>query len=82
MSSPDRSAAGSDPAEPLAQLGEWELIRRLGAFAAPGRFDDDAALVVPPAGMALVVNTDVLVEGVHFSEATTAPRRATTLLRT
>jgi thiamine-monophosphate kinase len=73
LGSPDRSATGSDLAEPLAQLGEWELIRRLGAFAAPGRFDDDAALVVPPAGMALVVNTDVLVEGVHFSEATTAP---------
>jgi thiamine-monophosphate kinase len=58
--------------ETLAQLGEWELIRRLGAFAVPGRFDDDAALLLPPAGQALVVNTDVLVEGVHFSEATTA----------
>lgn len=60
-------------AETLAQLGEWELIRRLGSFAPPGRFDDDAALLLPPAGQALVVNTDVLVEGVHFSDATTAP---------
>jgi thiamine-monophosphate kinase len=66
-------AAGSDADETLAQLGEWELIRRLGAFAAPGRFNDDAALLEPPAGEALVVNTDVLVEGVHFSAATTAP---------
>ncbi len=73
MAAPDRPAAGSGVIETLAQLGEWELIRRLGAFAAPGRFNDDAAVLEPPAGEALVVNTDVLVEGVHFSEATTAP---------
>lgn len=73
MGSSDPSTAGADAATPLAALGEWELIRRLGAFAAPGRFDDDAAVVTPPPGQALVVNTDVLVEGVHFSAATTAP---------
>ena len=72
MTSPQASGAGSDPGARLAQLGEWELIRRLGAFATPGRFDDDAALLVPPPGKALVVNTDVLVEGVHFSDATTS----------
>ncbi|MFM7266802.1 MAG: AIR synthase related protein, partial [Cyanobium sp.] len=65
--------------ETLAELGEWELIRRLGAFAPAGAFDDDAALLalpangsVSPAHQALVVNTDVLVEGLHFSDATTA----------
>ncbi|MFM9100460.1 MAG: hypothetical protein ACKOPS_03610, partial [Cyanobium sp.] len=76
----------------LADLGEWELIRRLGAFAPAGAFDDDAALLdgfmeeaaeegarqgarqgAPQReATGLVVNTDVLVEGVHFSEATTA----------
>jgi len=56
----------------LADLGEEELIRRLGAFAPPGQFLDDAALVAPAAG-ALVINTDLLVEGVHFSDATTGP---------
>jgi len=83
------------PHETLADLGEWELIRRLGAFAPPGQFADDAALLnlsgggaasggvgateaVPAEsegggdGPALVVNTDVLVEGIHFSDATTA----------
>jgi thiamine-monophosphate kinase len=64
-------------AEPtLADLGEGELIRRLGAFAPPGQFDDDAALlptVDPNGGSGVVVNTDVLVEGLHFSEATTEP---------
>lgn len=59
--------------ETLAQLGEWALIERLGAYAPAGRFNDDAALLHPPAGQALVVNTDVLVEGIHFSDATTAP---------
>jgi thiamine-monophosphate kinase len=61
----------------LAQLGEGELIRRLGAFAPPGQFDDDAALLgaallgAHPAGdPPLVLNTDVLVEDVHFSAAT------------
>ena len=63
--------------ETLADLGEWELIRRLGTFAPPDQFSDDAALL-PDGGDGgqdggLVVNTDVLVEGLHFSEATTGP---------
>jgi thiamine-monophosphate kinase len=80
------------PPQTLADLGEWELIRRLGAFAPPGQFADDAALLKEPeastgpaaegiragigspaaASRSLVINTDVLVEGVHFSDATTA----------
>ncbi|MCP9784852.1 thiamine-phosphate kinase [Cyanobium sp. N5-Cardenillas] len=61
----------------LAELGETELIRRLGAFAPRGQFGDDAALLGPdllgPTGggdLQLVLNTDVLVEDVHFSAAT------------
>ncbi|MEB3168918.1 MAG: thiamine-phosphate kinase [Synechococcaceae cyanobacterium] len=58
----------------LAALGEWELIRRLARFAPPGQFKDDAAVLEHDASAgALVVNTDVLVEGVHFSERTTGP---------
>lgn len=63
----------------LAELGEWELIRRLATFAPPGQFADDAAVLSGTAagtehrGGALVVNTDVLVEGIHFSDTTTAP---------
>jgi thiamine-monophosphate kinase len=59
--------------ETLADLGEWELIRRLGAFAPPGQFSDDAALLPPRLDRALVLNTDVLVEGIHFSDTTTEP---------
>jgi len=58
-------------AERLGDLGEWQLIERLGRFAPPGQFNDDAALLHTPGQ--LVVNTDVLVEGVHFSEQTTGP---------
>ena len=58
----------------LRDLGEWELLRRLAAFAPPGQFDDDAALLEESSGRELVVNTDVLVEGVHFSDATIGAR--------
>jgi thiamine-monophosphate kinase len=66
---------GKTQGESLADLGEWELIRRLAAFAPPGQFADDAALLNEPHPQqgALVVNTDVLVEGLHFSETTTGP---------
>lgn len=58
------------PEDPsLAQLGEWDLIERLAAFAPAGQFSDDAAVIAP--GGPVVVNTDVLVDGVHFSDATT-----------
>jgi thiamine-monophosphate kinase len=59
--------------ETLADLGEWQLIRRLAAFAPAGAFDDDAALRAAggEGALDLVVNTDVLVEDLHFSEATT-----------
>ena len=75
---PNGDASAEGQQETLADLGEWELIRRLGAFAPPGQFADDAALLYLPGssaaagGPALVVNTDVRVEGMHVSDATTA----------
>ncbi len=58
----------------LRDLGEWELLRRLSAYAPPGQLEDDAALLNEHSGRQLVVNTDVLVEGVHFTDATIGPR--------
>lgn len=59
------------PEDPcLAELGEEALIERLAAFAPAGQFHDDAALLDLQGPQ--VLNTDVLVEGVHFSEATTS----------
>lgn len=67
----DACGEGSTPT--LGALGEWQLLDRLRAFAPPGQFDDDAALIAERSGGVLVVNTDVLVEGVHFSDATMGP---------
>ena len=58
----------------LQELGEWELLQRLSAFAPAGQWDDDAALLTEQSGKTLVVNTDLLVEGVHFSETTVPPQ--------
>lgn len=60
--------------ERLSDLGEAELLRRLAAWAPAGQFDDDAALLEERSGRLLVVNTDVLVEGVHFSDTTMGAR--------
>jgi thiamine-monophosphate kinase len=61
-------ASAEDPS--LAELGEQALIERLAAFAPVGQFHDDAALLDLQGPQ--VLNTDVLVEGVHFSETTTS----------
>jgi thiamine-monophosphate kinase len=58
-------------------LGEFDIIARY--FSRPARRDDvllgvgdDAALLLPPAGQALVAATDTLVEGRHFLPGTPA----------
>ena len=56
-------------------MGEFDLIARIRARA-PTRADvllgigDDAALLLPPAGLQLVVAMDTLNAGVHFPPAT------------
>jgi thiamine-monophosphate kinase len=57
----------------LRDLGEAELLRRLAAYAPPGQLDDDAAILRPSGDAPLVVNTDLLVEELHFSDATMGP---------
>ena len=54
----------------LAELGEAELLKRLARFAPPGQLDDDTACIGSD-HRPLLVNTDVLVDGIHFSDATT-----------
>lgn len=58
-------------AETLQSLGETELLRRLAHFAPDGQFNDDTA-TLPANDRRQVINTDVLVEGVHFSDTTTS----------
>ena len=58
----------------LADVGEAVLLARLFTFCDRSVVGDDAALLDWPEGRSLVVTTDVLVDGVHFSDRTTPPR--------
>ncbi len=58
----------------VADLGEQGVLQRLQKFCPPGVVGDDAAVLVVSPGRSLVVTTDVLVDGVHFSDATTSPQ--------
>ena len=56
----------------LAELGEAELLRRLARFAPPGQLSDDTSALAFDT-RPLLVNTDVLVDDIHFSDSTTSP---------
>lgn len=62
----------NDP-QTIADLGELGLLQRLFRYCPGDMVGDDGAVVALPEGQRLVVTTDVLVDGVHFSDATTAP---------
>ena len=55
--------------EILAQIGEKEMLNRLKEFMDIGQIDDDTA-IIKCSNNELLVNTDVLVEDVHFNETT------------
>ncbi|MEA5450715.1 thiamine-phosphate kinase [Leptolyngbya sp. CCNP1308] len=57
----------------IAELGELGLLERLFRYCPGDVVGDDGAVVALPPGRHLVVTTDVLVEGVHFSDRTTTP---------
>ncbi|MGI0488097.1 thiamine-phosphate kinase [Pantanalinema rosaneae CENA516] len=63
------------PDRPLQvrDIGEPGLLQRLQAFCPPEVIGDDAAVFTTAPGRSLVVTTDVLVDGVHFSDRTTMP---------
>ena len=60
---------------PIAALGEFALVKRLTAKAShknPSTLmgvGDDAALVLPPTGQAVLASQELFVEGVHFDLA-------------
>lgn len=60
----------------IASLGEQQLLKRLHQFCPPEMVGDDAAVLIPQSGHALVVSTDMLVDGIHFSDRTTSPADA------
>ncbi|MBW4591841.1 MAG: thiamine-phosphate kinase [Brasilonema angustatum HA4187-MV1] len=56
----------------VQDIGEQGLLERLQRFCPPEIIGDDAAVLSTEPGQSLVVTTDVLVDGVHFSELTTS----------
>jgi thiamine-monophosphate kinase len=58
----------------VRDIGEQGLLERLQCFCPKDIVGDDAAVLSSPElGQSLVVTTDVLVDGVHFSNRTTSP---------
>jgi thiamine-monophosphate kinase len=53
--------------ETLRSIGEQGLLQRLQRFCPEGMIGDDAAVLFGAGDRRLVVTTDVLVDGVHFS---------------
>ncbi|WP_413198685.1 thiamine-phosphate kinase [Nostoc piscinale] len=60
----------------VKDIGEQGLLAKLQSFCPPEIIGDDAAVLETAPGKSLVVTTDVLVDGVHFSDATTSPEDA------
>ncbi|MDZ8025281.1 MAG: thiamine-phosphate kinase [Nostoc sp. DedQUE11] len=60
----------------IKDIGEQGLLERLHRFCPPEMIGDDAAVLVTEPEQSLVVTTDVLVDGVHFSNVTTSPEDA------
>ncbi|MBD2576701.1 thiamine-phosphate kinase [Oscillatoria sp. FACHB-1406] len=57
----------------VGEIGEQGLLQRVQRFCPTEVIGDDAAIIALTPGKSLVVTTDVLVENVHFSDATTTP---------
>ena len=57
----------------VADIGEKGLLKLIFPFCHPDMVGDDAAIVPLSPDLDLVVTTDILVDGVHFSDRTTSP---------
>ena len=60
----------------VKDIGEQGLLEILQRFCPPEIIGDDAAVLETAPVQSLVVTTDVLVDGVHFSNVTTSPEDA------
>ncbi|MEH2052576.1 thiamine-phosphate kinase [Nostoc sp.] len=60
----------------VKDIGEQSLLEKLQRFCPAEIIGDDAAVLETAPGQSLVVTTDVLVDGVHFSNLTTSPEDA------
>jgi thiamine-monophosphate kinase len=60
----------------VQEIGEQGLLKRVQWFCPSAIVGDDAAVLPTESEKSLVVTTDVLVDGVHFSDRTTSPESA------
>ncbi|MBW4613921.1 MAG: thiamine-phosphate kinase [Desmonostoc vinosum HA7617-LM4] len=60
----------------VKDIGEQGLLEKLQRFCPSEIVGDDAAVLVTTPEQSLVVTTDMLIDGVHFSNATTSPEDA------
>ena len=59
--------------ELIRDLGEQGLLSLIQPYCLPNSIGDDGAIIDVPKHHQLIVTTDVLVDGVHFSDRTTTP---------
>lgn len=60
----------------VQDIGEQGLLKRVQAFCPRAIVGDDAAVLPTEPGKSIVITSDVLVDGVHFSDRTTPPESA------
>jgi thiamine-monophosphate kinase len=69
----DNSQLPTPNSQLISSLGEQGLLKLIQPYCLPHTIGDDGAVVRVRSECELVVTTDVLVDGVHFSDRTTSP---------
>jgi len=73
---PNTNVKHKKPLLNVQDIGEQSLLKLVQSFCPADFVGDDAAVLTTQPGRSLIVTTDVLVDGVHFSEQTTSAEDA------